>query len=157
MILFFELQKYCTELTTEHPDKIFQSQNFSSIPEKLLVSVIQNDNLQMSKNQVWEHVLKWGHAQNPELPSDPASFSKEDFNILRRTLENCIPFIRFYNFTSKEFVDNVLPYKKVLPKGLYKELFKAFLNLVDPNSMLSGNSNLRVPHNDSSNLKIDSK
>ena len=73
---FLELQKYCTKLTTEHPDKIFQSQNFSSIPEKLLVSVIQNDNLQMSKNQVWEHVLKWGHAQNPELPSDPASFSK---------------------------------------------------------------------------------
>src|SRR5579871_1627261 len=63
---FSELQKYCTELTTKHPDKIFQSSNFSSIPEKVLVSVIQSD-LQMSEVQIWEHVLKWGHAQNPEL------------------------------------------------------------------------------------------
>src|SRR5579871_736501 len=60
---FSELQKYCTELTTKHPNKIFKSPNFSSTPENLLVSVIQNDNLQMSEVQIWEHVLKWGHAQ----------------------------------------------------------------------------------------------
>ena len=51
---FRELQKYCTELTTNHPGKIFKSPNFSSTPEKLLVSVIQNDNLQISEIQVWE-------------------------------------------------------------------------------------------------------
>ena len=54
---FLELQRYCTEISIRYPDKIFQSSNFSSIPEKLLVSVIQNDNLQMSEIQVWEHVL----------------------------------------------------------------------------------------------------
>src|SRR5579871_6007998 len=94
---FLELQKYCTELTTKNPDKIFQSPNFSSIPEKLLVSVIQNGNLQMSEIQVWEHVLKWGHAQNPELSTDPKSLSKDDFNILKNTLQQCVPFIKFYN------------------------------------------------------------
>ena len=29
---FLELQKYCTEISTKYPDKIFQSSNFSSIP-----------------------------------------------------------------------------------------------------------------------------
>src|SRR5436853_3918736 len=96
---FSELQKYCTEQITKHPDKILQSSNFSSISEKLLVSVIQNNNLQMSEAQIWEHVLKWGHAQNPELPSDPTNLSKEDFNILKNTLQQCIPFIKFYNLT----------------------------------------------------------
>jgi len=68
---FLELQKYCTDLISEDPDKIFKS--ITSIPEKLLVSIIQNDNLQMSEIQVWEHVLEWGFTQNSGLPSDPTS------------------------------------------------------------------------------------
>ena len=42
---FLQLQKYCTDLITKEPDKIFKSPNFSSISERLLVSIIQNDNL----------------------------------------------------------------------------------------------------------------
>ena len=41
---FLELQKYCTNLMSKEPIKIFKSLNFSSIPEKLLVSLIQSDN-----------------------------------------------------------------------------------------------------------------
>ncbi|RIA87337.1 BTB/POZ protein, partial [Glomus cerebriforme] len=68
---FSELQKFCTELISKKPDKIFKSIDFSSIPEKILVTLLQNDNLQMDEVQVWQHVLKWGLNQNPELPSVP--------------------------------------------------------------------------------------
>jgi hypothetical protein len=131
-ISFLELQKYCNDFISKEPDKIFKSLKFSSIPEKLLVTLIQSNNLQMSEIQVWEHVLKWGLAQNPELPSDPTTFSKDDFNVLKNTLQQCIPFIKFFNLTSKEFLDKVLPYKKVLPKETYKDLIKHFLD--DPNN-----------------------
>ncbi|EXX67296.1 hypothetical protein RirG_115700 [Rhizophagus irregularis DAOM 197198w] len=131
---FLELQKYCTDLISKGPDKIFNSLNFSSIPEKLLVTIIQSDNRQMSEIQIWENVLKWGLAQNPDLPSDLTNFSKDDFKSLRNTLQQCIPFIKFYNLTSKEFLENVLPYEKLFPKNLYKDLLKAFLSLSDPNS-----------------------
>src|SRR6266498_4728603 len=97
---FLKLQKYCTDIISKDPSKIFNSPNFSSIPEELLVTLIQNDNLQIGDIQVWEHVIKWGLAQNPELPSDPTSFSKDDFNTLKNTLQQCIPFIRFRNLTS---------------------------------------------------------
>jgi hypothetical protein len=100
---FLELQKYCTDLIAEEPNKIFNSLNFSSISEKLLITIIQNDNLRMSEIQVWEHVIKWGLAQNPELSSDFTNFSKDDFNTLKNTLQQCIPFIRFHNLNSKEF------------------------------------------------------
>ncbi|UZO02429.1 uncharacterized protein OCT59_020910 [Rhizophagus irregularis] len=130
---FLELQKYCTDLMSKYPDKILKSLDFSATPEKLIVSLIQDNKLQMSEIQIWEHVLKWGLSQNPELSSDPSSFSKNDFNSLKNTLQQCIPFIKFYNLTSKEFSDKVLPYKKVLPKGLYNDLLKSFLNL-HPNS-----------------------
>ena len=52
------LQKYCTDLMSKEPDKIFKSLKFSSIPEKILVSLLQNNNLRMSEVQVRQHVLK---------------------------------------------------------------------------------------------------
>ncbi|GBC26968.1 carbohydrate-binding module family 13 protein [Rhizophagus irregularis DAOM 181602=DAOM 197198] len=134
---FLELQRYCTDSISKDPDKIFHTPNFFSIPEKLLINLIQNDNLTMNEIEVWDHVLKWGLAQNPELPSDPTKFSKEDFNILRDTLEKFIPFIKFYNLSSKEFLVKVLPYKKVLPKELHKNLIKYYL---DPNNSNNNNN-----------------
>ena len=54
---FMELQKFCTELMSKQPEKIFKSPDFISIPEKSLISLIQHDNIQMSVVQVWEHDL----------------------------------------------------------------------------------------------------
>ncbi|EXX69446.1 hypothetical protein RirG_096020 [Rhizophagus irregularis DAOM 197198w] len=140
---FLDLQKYCNNLISNEPDKIFRSPNFTSIPEKLLISVIQDDNLQMSEIQVWEHVLKWGVAQNRELPSDVANYSKDDFNTLKSTLQQCIQFIRFYNLSSVEFAEKVFPYKKILPKELCKDLL---LSLLNPNNK-KGDSKPRIPRN----------
>ncbi|RIA94268.1 hypothetical protein C1645_818255 [Glomus cerebriforme] len=125
---FLELQKYCTDLISKEPNKIFNSPNFPSIPEKLLISLIQNDNLEISEIQVWEHVLKWGLAQNPELSLDPSNYSNDDFNALKNTLQNCIPFIKFTKFTSKEFLNKAYPYKKIIPEELYENSFKYFLD-----------------------------
>jgi hypothetical protein len=125
---FLQLQKYCTDLITKEPNKIFNSPNFSLIPESLLISLIQNRNVQFNEAQVWEHVIKWGLAQNPELSSNIESYSKDDFNTLKNTLRKCIPLIKFHNLTSKEFSEKVLPYKKLFPKELYKSLLKDFLN-----------------------------
>ena len=85
-------------------------------------------------------MIKWGLAQNPELPSDPTSFSKEDFDALKKTLRQCIPFVKFHNLTSKEFMGRVLPYEEIFPKELYKDLLKSFLSLLDPSSKLSDKS-----------------
>src|SRR6266542_5080513 len=76
---FLDLQKYCTDLISKEPSKILNSSNFSLIPEKLLITLIQNDNVQMDVVQVWEHVLKWGISQNLVLSLYPSTYSKEDF------------------------------------------------------------------------------
>ena len=55
---FLDLQKFCTELISNQPEKIFNSSDFTSIPEKALISLIQHDNHQMGEVQVWEHILK---------------------------------------------------------------------------------------------------
>ena len=38
--------------SNDEPEKIFESADFISIPEKSLISLIQNDNLQMSEVRV---------------------------------------------------------------------------------------------------------
>ncbi len=154
---FLDLQKYCTDLMSKEPDKLFNSPNLSLIPEKLLISIIQNDNLQMSEIQIWDHVLKWGLAQNPQLPSDVTNYSKDDFNTLKNTLQQCVPFIRFYDLSSKEFTDKVLPYKRVLPKELYKDLLKTFLNLSDPDSRPSDNKPRSQMTKEIEKRNVDSK
>ncbi|RIA86818.1 hypothetical protein C1645_807611 [Glomus cerebriforme] len=139
---FLILQNYCEDLISRNPVKIFKSINLSptSTSEKLLISLIQNKNLQISEIQIWEQVLKWGFTQNPELPSDPTNFSKEDFNTLKNGIQQFIPYIEFYNLTSEEFSDKVLPYKKILPKELYKNLLKYFLK---PNNQKLGSDTIK--------------
>ncbi|GBB87380.1 hypothetical protein RclHR1_13840001 [Rhizophagus clarus] len=125
---FLELQNFCMELMFKEPEKIFNSIDFISLSEKCMISLIQHDNFQVNVIQVWEQVLKWGIAQNPDLPSDLSSYSKDDFNALKNTLQRLIPFIKFFNLSHKEFLDKVYPYKKILPKDLRENLIRNFIN-----------------------------
>ncbi|GET03236.1 kinase-like domain-containing protein [Rhizophagus clarus] len=125
----FNLQELITHLQLFlEPEKVFNSIDFTSLSENCLVSLIQHENFQMNEIQVWEQVLKWGIAQSPELPSDPFSYSKDDFNVLRNILQQCIPFIKFFRLSHKEFLDKVYPYKKILPKDLRENLIRHFIN-----------------------------
>ncbi|EXX63400.1 uncharacterized protein OCT59_021126 [Rhizophagus irregularis] len=129
---FLDLRKFCTELISKYPEKIFSSSDFTSIPEKALISLIQHDNHQMGEVQVWEHVLKWGIAQNPGLSSDPSCYSNDDFKSLKNNLQQCITFIKFTKFTSKEFLNKAYPYKNIIPEELYEDTIKYFLD--NPNN-----------------------
>ncbi|GBC27229.2 carbohydrate-binding module family 13 protein [Rhizophagus irregularis DAOM 181602=DAOM 197198] len=65
--------------------------------------------------------------------------SLEEYDIsdiikILKSIQKCIPLIKFRNLTSKEFLKKVKPYKKILPKELYDDLLEYFLdNDYDPN------------------------
>ena len=54
-----KLQQFCTDYIIKSAEKIFRSLDFTSLPEKLLISLIEKDDLQMKEIEVWEYVLKW--------------------------------------------------------------------------------------------------
>jgi hypothetical protein len=126
-ISLLKLQNFCMELMTKEPVKILNSTDFISISETCLISLIKQNNLQMDDIKIWEHVLKWGIAQNPDLPLDPSDYSKHDFITLKITLQQLIPLINFLELNPKEFLDKVYPYKKVIPKDLREDLIKHFI------------------------------
>jgi hypothetical protein len=129
-----KLQEFCTNLMVQSPEKVIKSLNFTSFPEKSLISIIKSDDLQMKEIEVWEHVLKWGLAQNPTLIPDPKTWTDDDFRTMKDTLQRCLPFVRLFCLSAKEFSQKVRPYQKLLNHQLYEDLLNFYL---DPESVSS--------------------
>jgi hypothetical protein len=125
---------------------------FTSIPEKYLVQIFKSDNLQLKEVEIWEHLLKWGLAQNPEILSDPRTWSDEDIKKMENTLQQLLPLIRFFSFSSKEFSQKVRPYKRLLKRQFYEDLANSYL---DPDS--EPNENVSFPRNVKSDEILDSQ
>jgi hypothetical protein len=147
-----ELQQFCTDFMVKSPEKVFKSLDFTSLPEKSLIQLIKRDDLQMKEVEVWEHVLKWGLAQNPTLPSDPNKWSDDDLKTMENTLQHCLSLIRFFSLSSKDFLQKVRPYKKLLKRQLYENLLNFHL---DPDS--ESIDNIPLPRNIKIDGVIDSK
>ncbi|EXX67135.1 hypothetical protein RirG_117170 [Rhizophagus irregularis DAOM 197198w] len=147
-----QLQQFCTDFMVKSPEKIFKSFDFTSLPEKSLVQLIKRDDLQMKEIEVWEHVLKWGLAQNPTLLPDPNTWSDDDFKTMANTLQHCLSLIRFFSLSSKEFLQNVRPYKNLLKRKLYETLLNFHL---DPD--FNSTDNILLPRNPKIDGIIDSK
>ena len=131
-----ELQEFCTNLLVQSPEKILKSFDLTSLSEKSLISIIKRDDLQMKEIEVWEHVLKWGLAQNSTLIPDPKTWSDDDFKKMKNTLQNCLPSIRFFCLSSTEVSKKVRPYQKLLDHQLYDDLLNSYL---DPDNVSTYN------------------
>ncbi|CAG8536079.1 12157_t:CDS:2 [Acaulospora colombiana] len=124
---FRGLQRFCTGIIAQKPEMIFESDDFTIIQESALVSLLQRDDLRMEECTVWEHVLRWGISQTLTITSSPETWSRDDFSALKSTLKNCLPWIRYFQMSPGQFYDKVLPYEKILPKTIFKELLQHFL------------------------------
>ncbi|RIB24782.1 TLD-domain-containing protein [Gigaspora rosea] len=131
---FQELQKWCNDIAAKYPSKVFESENFATLQENALVSLIGRDDLQMEEVKIWNYVIQWGIAQNPGLPSDPKNWSGENFLALKITLQNCLPLIRYFQLSGDDITDKVKPYKKILEENLWEDLMQRFLT---PNRPIS--------------------
>ncbi|GBC04828.1 hypothetical protein RclHR1_00590014 [Rhizophagus clarus] len=146
------LQQFCTDLMANSPEKIFKSFDFTSLSENSLIQLIKSDDLQMKEIEVWDYVLKWGLAKNQTLISDPETWTDNDFKSMENTLQHCLPSIRFFSLSSKEFLNKVRPYKKLLNHQLYEDLVKSYM---DPDS--EPNKNISLPRSIKFDGIIDSQ
>ncbi|RIB14388.1 hypothetical protein C2G38_2248270 [Gigaspora rosea] len=65
-----DLQQFCANIIAKHPNIIFDSDEFLTLSENILIFILKLDNLQMDEGKIWDYVIKWGIAQNPSLPLD---------------------------------------------------------------------------------------
>ncbi|UZO05169.1 uncharacterized protein OCT59_025529 [Rhizophagus irregularis] len=110
-----------------------------------IFQIILKDDLQMKEIEVWEHVLKWGLAQNHTLIPDPNTWSNDDFKAMKNVLQHCLSLIRFFSLSSKDFLEKVRPYKRLLNHQLYEDLLKSHLDpKSEPNDSILFPRNIRI-------------
>ncbi|RHZ43534.1 hypothetical protein Glove_1033g6 [Diversispora epigaea] len=119
---FKNLKNFCNEIIAKHPNIIFESLDFTSLPESLLVSLLKRDNLQTEEVEIWDYVIKWGISQNPTLPINLGEWSKKNIITLKTTLQQCLPYIRYFHLSADEVKDSIRPYKNILDKELWKDI-----------------------------------
>ncbi|UZO08903.1 uncharacterized protein OCT59_029146 [Rhizophagus irregularis] len=102
--------------------------------------LIRRDDLQMKEVEIWEYVLKWGLEKNHTLLPDPKTWSDNDFQRMKNTLQHYLPSIRFFSLSSDELVQKIDPYKKLLGDQLYDELINSHMS-----SNSKPNDNILLP------------
>ncbi|RGB42984.1 hypothetical protein C1646_661811 [Rhizophagus diaphanus] len=152
---FTKLQNYWTTTICKQPEILFNATDFTSVDKEALLSICKEENSCMEENELWDHIIRWGKAQNTELSEEINNWTPSDFNALKKSLEDFIPYIRFYDFSSDDFCFKITPYSGIFPNDLYQDLLK--YNLVSDwqpkfNNLISRKAILNIP-----NITIDSK
>ncbi|RHZ81871.1 hypothetical protein Glove_117g207 [Diversispora epigaea] len=127
--IFKKLENFCNDIVVKYPNLIFDADDFTSLPESALVSLLKRDDLQMKEVNIWDFVIKWGISQNPDLPANIGKFTQENFLTLKSTLQQCLPYIRYFHLSADEVRDSIGPYEKILDKQLWNDIDQ---NLLSP-------------------------
>ncbi|RHZ87550.1 hypothetical protein Glove_33g16 [Diversispora epigaea] len=133
---FKDLENFCNDIVVKYPNLIFDSSDFTSLPESALISLIKRDDLKMKEVEIWDYIIKWGISQNPTLPTNPEDWIKENFLTLKTTLQQFLPHIRYFHIRNIEIYDKVRPYKKILDKQLWEDINQ---HLVAPDRPIKSN------------------
>jgi hypothetical protein len=89
---------------------VFQLSDFNEIPEEMLISLINRDDLLLDEAVIWDHVLKWGLHRHNHLSEDPKNWSDEDVEEIKNTLKSFLPLVRFSLLTSQQFYEKAHRY-----------------------------------------------
>ncbi|RHZ61234.1 hypothetical protein Glove_349g119 [Diversispora epigaea] len=119
---FKNLEKFCNDIIVKYPNLIFENSDFTSLPESALISILKRDDLQIEEIKIWDYIIKWGISQNPTLPKNLVEWNKENFLTLKTTLQQCLPYIRYFHIPSNDILDKIRPFKKILDKQLWEDL-----------------------------------
>ncbi|RHZ67414.1 hypothetical protein Glove_301g14 [Diversispora epigaea] len=119
---FKKLKNFCNDIVVKYPNLIFDSNDFTSLKESALITLLKRDDLQIEEVKIWDYVMKWGIAQTSTLPTNLGEWTKENFLTLKTTLQQCLPHIRYFHLSNIEVVDKIEPFKKILDKQLWKDI-----------------------------------
>lgn len=147
--VYSKLRSHCLSIVCPNPIKYFESKEFIKLDETTMVSLLSRDDLCMEEEKIWDYLIKWGIKNTPNLKStDVSKWNLKDFNELERTLQRCIPLIRYWQLSPEVFNNKVRPFEKILPRNLKLRLLQRFL------TKSNTAKNLGFPHENITMLKI---
>ncbi|RHZ51441.1 hypothetical protein Glove_478g44 [Diversispora epigaea] len=128
------IRNFCDDIIAKYPNTIFESENFNSLPEDILISILMRDDLQLEEGKIWEYIVQWGKAKNPNLPTSLNEWTSVNFATLKETLKGCLPHIRYFSISGEDIVEKVYPYQQILEHQLFSDITIKFIT---PNKPIS--------------------
>ncbi|RHZ60895.1 hypothetical protein Glove_350g36 [Diversispora epigaea] len=116
------IQKFCNDIIAKHPNTIFGSDNFHTLPEDALISILKRDDLQLEESKIWEYVIQWGKAKNSTLPTNLDEWTNDNFLTLKETLKKCLPHIRYFYISGEDVLDKLYSYLQLLEHQLWLDI-----------------------------------
>ncbi|CAI2164652.1 13077_t:CDS:2 [Funneliformis geosporum] len=99
------LYLFCQDIFVERPLILFESPEFLSIDEELLLHILKLDVICLPEIMIFNKLIEWGIANTPD------SSQIEDLGV---TIKNGMQLIRFYSMSSEER-DSTLNFESILP------------------------------------------
>ncbi|CAG8557920.1 3723_t:CDS:1 [Acaulospora colombiana] len=131
-----ELKDHCLKSICDNPKPFFDSEDFLSLDKDIFLELIKCDELIIEEADIWEHLIKWGIYQTPEIEgmksSDVKNFSDKNFKDLKKTMNPFILYVRFYEISSKDFFNKVRPFQKVLPESIFEDTMSFLMAKTEP-------------------------
>jgi hypothetical protein len=124
---FKKLQDYCIESILEDPKSFITTENFLSLDKNILYELLKRDDFVIEEDIAWDYLIKWGIEQTPSLRNrnyDGIKWNNENLEVLKDTLSQFIPLIRFSEMSSVNFFDKVRPFKAIIPNTIYEEFMQ---------------------------------
>ncbi|GBC01429.1 hypothetical protein RclHR1_04190013 [Rhizophagus clarus] len=120
---FTELWNFYLDKICKEPLLLFNSDKFVNLNAPLLELLLKRDDLNLDEIIIWDSLIKWCLAQNPNISQDVKKWNKDDATIIERVIHKFIPLIRFYDISPEDFISKVFPYKELLPDDLISNIF----------------------------------
>ncbi|RHZ83762.1 hypothetical protein Glove_87g193 [Diversispora epigaea] len=129
---FKGLKKFYNDIIVKYPNLIFESEDFISLQETALVSILERDDLNVEEIKIWDYIINWGIAQNPTLPADSKEWTKGNFKALKITLQQCLPLIRYFHIPVEVIWKKMKPYKKIFEEQLWDDIIQHSISPNEP-------------------------
>ncbi|GBC45902.1 uncharacterized protein OCT59_005466 [Rhizophagus irregularis] len=126
-----KVQECCQSIVCNEPHCLFESPEFLTLEENLVIAFLKLDNLIMEEIEIWNYLLKWGKAQippkedgSPAIDDCERNWSEKDIKALGEALKGCIPHIRWFHIEPSELFNKIWPLKEIFPQDLLEEIFR---------------------------------
>ncbi|RGB23352.1 BTB/POZ domain-containing protein [Rhizophagus diaphanus] len=123
---FKPMQDYCLEIIREAPKLVFERNTFLKLSSQM-IELILKEKINLKEIEIWNNMIKWSCAQNPNVNQDPSKWTNDDIEIMKQTTHRLIPLIRFQDISSIAYYEKVYPYEELLPKKLMLEIMEFYL------------------------------
>ncbi|RHZ50114.1 hypothetical protein Glove_505g12 [Diversispora epigaea] len=116
------IHEFYNDIIAKYPNTIFESENFHSLPENVLINILKKDDLQLEEVKIWDYLIQWGKAKNSTLPTNLKDWTSDNFLTLKKSLKQCLPHVRYFSISGENVVEKIFPYQQILEPNLFLDI-----------------------------------